>query len=149
MVISFGLLWVLIGILFLFLEIVCPGFIIFFFGLAALITAGSYYLIPELSLAWQLGIFIIASVTTLVIGRTCFKKTFKGREEILTNNADDPEFVGRIVLVTQPITPEIPGRVELNGTTWTATAETSLNIGDKAIILTRKNITLSVKKVES
>ncbi|MDO4527611.1 MAG: NfeD family protein [bacterium] len=149
MPISFGLLWILLGVLFLFLEFVCPGFVIFFFGLAALITAGFCYLIPGLSIAWQVGIFIFASITTLFVGRAIFKQTFKGRQETLTNNADDPEFTGRIVLVTQRITPEIAGRIEVNGSTWTATAETTLEVGEKAVILGRKNITFSVQKINA
>lgn len=145
MTFSFGLVWVFLGLFFLFTEMMCPGFIIFFFGLGALFTAGLYYLVDGLSFHWQVTLFLCTSLSTLALGRCCFKSTFKGKQEQLTSDADDDGFIGCKVKVVEAISPETPGRIELHGSTWCATAKTTLDVGQKVTIVARNNITFVVE----
>jgi membrane protein implicated in regulation of membrane protease activity len=141
------IVWLLVGIFFLFIELTCPCFFFVFFAIGAFITAGALCLFDGLTLNGQIGLFLITTISTLIIGRLCFRKTLKGKSETLTSDADDNEYVGRIVIVTERITPEIPGRIELNGSTWSATAKTTIEAGEKVTIVSHKNISFNVKPI--
>ncbi len=52
-IVTAPLFWLIIGVMLLFLELAVPGFILFFFGVGALLTSLGAYLF-HLSLSWQL-----------------------------------------------------------------------------------------------
>ena len=70
--------WCLAGIILFVIEFIVPGFVVFFFGLGALIVGLLCYLIPALSVNSQLIIFVISSIATLVLLRKWFKSIFSG-----------------------------------------------------------------------
>ncbi|BCL63027.1 hypothetical protein DGMP_37200 [Desulfomarina profundi] len=84
--IPFPLFWLIMGVMLLFLEMALPGFVLFFFGLGALITSLVTYLFP-INISWQLALFIAASLASLfslrnVIQRRFFKQpTGEGRKK--------------------------------------------------------------------
>ena len=52
-----ALYWLIIGVMLFFLEMALPGFILFFFGLGAMITALVAWVLP-IAISWQLALFI-------------------------------------------------------------------------------------------
>lgn len=145
---SHGLLWFVISVSLFIFEFICPGFILFFFGIGALVTASISYLFPEIPLAAQIACFIILSLAALFIGRRTFSRTFKGKEETFTTDADNLEMIGRIAIVIERITPDVAGRIELNGSTWSAAATTTIEAGEKVTIIAHKNISFVVAPVQ-
>jgi len=137
--------WLYAGVALILLEIMTPGLVSLFFGLAALTVALIVWLMPTLAQGWQWILFSVLSVLYIVLLRKSFKSVFDGTSKV----SDDPEdgFTGKLALVTQPIAPNRPGRVELGGTTWTAEAESEFDVGASVRVTGKKNLTLRVEAV--
>jgi len=146
------LVWLAIGIVFLSLEIIVPGFVVFWLGVGSLITSLGIFLdvIPAGSAEIQWLVFLLSSLSLLVLWHFYFKKYF-GNEVV--DDARDPtvsELKGRIV---KPIAPGIPGEVELytyyHGIKrWQAESDESLFEGDEITVLEARGIKLKVKRKE-
>jgi membrane protein implicated in regulation of membrane protease activity len=139
------LIWFLIGLLLLLAEFAIPGLVIVFFGIGAWIVAVTC-LVATPSINVQLGIFIGASVLSLVLLRSWLKGLFVGHvtgQQDLTQDLN--EFVGEQAVVTQAIAAHRPGKVELHGTHWTAEADGEIAEGAAVEIVAKENLTLKVK----
>lgn len=139
------LIWFLVGLALLLMEFAIPGLIVFFFGVGAWIVA-VVCLFTEISLNWQLGIFIGSSVLSLVLLRSWVKGIFLGHvtsKQDLTEELQD--FIGERAVVKAAITPKRPGKVELHGTNWEAEADVEIPEGTDVEIVGKDNLTLKVK----
>lgn len=144
---NYPLVWFIIGILFLFAELIMPGFIIFFFGIGALVTALCTLLFGIENVAVQILIFIASSMLSLVFLRNFFSKLFKGKVDAKGKVND--EFIGRKVMVVREIKPNsLKGKVELNGALWEADSEYYIPKDAVVEVIGRKDLTLIVKPVE-
>lgn len=137
--------WLYAGVALILIEVMTPGLVSLFFGLAALTLALIVWLVPELAQGWQWIIFSVLSVLYILLLRKSLKSVFSGSREI-SDNPDDA-LTGRLAVVTQPIAPNRPGRVELGGTTWNAEAEGELAAGVSVRVTGKKNLTLRVEAV--
>jgi membrane protein implicated in regulation of membrane protease activity len=140
------LLWFLIGLILFLLELVVPGFIIFFFGLGAWVTALVCLLIapvtdmPNL----QIVIFAVTSVLTLIAFRRLIQKKFfysKGNK----SEAVEDEFTGREGVAITDFGKTQKGKVEFKGTRWNAESESDIKEGQTVIIIKNENLILKVK----
>lgn len=138
-----GFIWGLLGVLLIASEMLIPGFVIFFFGSGAIVTAILSVIIPGIAARFGLQAIIwsASSILSLIILRRRFSKIFKGT--VLNSQRD--ESVGKTALVTEKITPESPGRVRYQGTTWTAVSYTeTFEPGEKVEIIKEDGLTLVV-----
>ncbi len=138
-------IWAFIGLLFIGLEFAIPGVVIFFFGAGALITSLLTAIIPGLksSVAFQILIWLGASGLSLAFLRKYLSKVFRGK--MLINDGSDPS--GKTAEVIERITPDRPGRVHFQGTTWAASSYTeTIEQGEKATVLKQDGLTLIVSK---
>ena len=143
MFLSPAFLWSLLGLLLIGAEMFIPGFVIFFFGSGAIITGFLSILIPGLSANFALQgiIWISSSILSLSFFRKKFARIFRGT--IL--NKEITSDLGRTVKVIEKITPEKPGRVRYQGTSWKAISYTeSFDVGDKVDIVQEENLTFVV-----
>ena len=135
--------WGVIGLLLIASEALIPGFTIFFFGLGAWLVALVALIFPFLggSFAWQILIWLAASILTFVFLRRKFSNLFKGT----LLNRRSPEELGERAVVLEAINPESPGRVRYRGTSWKAVSLTeSFEEGDEVAIVAEEGITLTV-----
>jgi len=144
-VVTAPLFWLIMGVMLFFLELAVPGFILFFFGLGALLTSLGAYLF-HLSLNRQLALFIIASLLSLFSLRNIIQKQF------LRPLADEDEDVPLVTVegrgvVTDRIEPPSEGRIKYSGTFWMATADEKINEGEIISIVSQKGLIIHVKKV--
>lgn len=128
-------LWALIGIGFIALEAILPGFVIMFFGLGALITALAAWAF-DIPLPYQAMLFTAASVASLATLRTTFKKIFQGR----LRDSGDPlgrmeSFVGTAAVVTEDISRATTGRIKARGSFYTAVADSHIPAGETVRIV--------------
>ena len=137
--------WLYAGIALMLFEIMTPGLVSLFFGLSALTVALIAWLVPGFSQGWQWAAFSVFSILYIVLLRKGMKKTFNGDREVSENPRD--EFTGKLAVVTEPIAPNKPGRVEVHGTTWTAEAGQELAAGVSVRITGQKNLTFTVEAV--
>jgi inner membrane protein len=128
------LIWFLLGIGLAFLELFLPGFILLFFGIGCLLTAGAL-LLWDLSLSQQLLLFIITSITSLLLLRQWLTRIFRGAASN-QKGADFDDFPHGIhVQVLKTITPVEHGRIQYRGTAWYAAAEETIEPGSTVEIV--------------
>ncbi len=136
--------WLILGILLILLEVMTPGLVSLFFGLAALTVALSAWLLP-IPQAGQWLCFSVFSIIYLLLLRQTLKRVFSGKKEV-SDNMDDA-FTGKLAVVVEPIAPNKPGRVEFCGSDWTAEAHTDVPVGASVRISGKNNLTLKVETV--
>ncbi len=137
--------WFAVGLLLLCAEMLSPAFLLFFFGIGGLLT-GLLCLLASPSFNQQLLLFCASSILMLLTLRRFLKPLFTGT----SNSApDSTELNGKLATVTEPITPPLPGKVELHGTSWRACAAAPIPAGATVRILARDNMTLSVETIST
>lgn len=139
------IIWLALGIALIIIEVMTPGLVSIFFGLAALTVALVAWLVPSLGQGWQWLAFSVFSVLYIFLLRKSLKKVFSGKREV--SDSPNDEFSGKLVAVVEAVAPNRPGRVEFCGTNWTAEAESEIPVGATVRILGRKNLTLKVESV--
>jgi len=138
---NIAVIWFVAGAVLLLLEFVIPGVFILFFGIGAWLTALCVYLF-EPSLGIQFLIFSTTSILSLVLLRSVILKRMYAN-----NTGDDPdeEFIGGIGECIVDIRPEADGKVEFKGTSWTASSNTKICIGDKIKVINKVGLLLEVE----
>ena len=133
--------WLITGALLLLAEIAVPGFILFFFGVGALLILVTVLVLPPLQdIFWlQLIIWVCYSAVLLFFLRNRFSGTFKGR----IFQTEKESWIGQEALVIDRIKPDAPGRIKFRGTTWTAHSERVIGKG-KTVRITGKSDTESL-----
>jgi len=140
-----GWLWIYAGAGLVILELLVPGFILCFFGLAAA-TVGvfRFALGDAFTLTWQLAAFSAFSILYIVLLRHWLKGVFTGGK-VETKTDFDHESVGRIGKVTVAIEPPKAGRVELGDAEWTAVADAPIAAGTDVRVVSQDNLTMKVE----
>lgn len=128
------LLWFLLGLVLFLLELVIPGFFIFFFGLGAWLTA-LVCLLGEPGTNLQIIIFAVVSILSLLVLRKMIQRKFFYHDENLSDKVED-EFTGKEAVAKGDFGPENNGKVEFKGTMWKA--ESSFSIKDEQIVIIAK-----------
>ncbi|MBT8449870.1 MAG: NfeD family protein [Gammaproteobacteria bacterium] len=137
--------WIVIGLILVALEMVLPGFILLWFGLAAIAIGALAFIFP--SMAWEMQIFLFAvfSVSSIFI----WKKMHKGSRE------DDPEetflnqrgvnLIGRKTVLIEAIVDGV-GKIKIDDTFWRVIGS-DLPEGAHVEITDATGATLTVKAV--
>jgi membrane protein implicated in regulation of membrane protease activity len=142
-------IWAALGLVLIGAEFLLPSFMIFFFGAGGLITAALTALIPGLreSLPGQVLVWLGASTVTLFSLRHWLRGVFHGSVQ---RGRDEDEFAGKQATVVEAISPQRPGRVRFQGTTWEARSyEGSFAPGSAVQIVKNDNLALVVTRAFS
>jgi len=140
-----SLLWLLVGVLLFILELMLPGFVLFFFGVGAWITAITSWLWP-IELSGQLAIFTASSLLSLLVLRSFIRKTFFGGR---TDSGGDNPLAreGEIAEVLVTIEPPAEGKIRYSGSSWRATAGERIEAGEMAAIVRQEGLIMRVRKI--
>lgn len=138
-------IWMYVGAFLMLAELISPGFVVFFFGLAAATVSLLKWIFPSLPLWGQLAAFSILSILYLLVLRKYIKSVFMGEkdESLSINN----EYVGRVGRVVEVIRPEVPGRILLGDAEWAAQSATRLEPGTEVRVVAQENLTLRVEPI--
>jgi membrane protein implicated in regulation of membrane protease activity len=144
------LIWFLIGVFFLITELFVPGFILIFF------TAGSWLVALltwqlEINLTLQVIIFMVSSILLLLALRKYSLDTFQGKTRDMEDDDYTDSKIGKSAVVTQDISPSIPGEIKVMGSFWRATAEVDIKEGQPVTIVSQESedgLTFKVKLKE-
>jgi inner membrane protein len=137
------LIWFIIGLGLFLLELIIPGFFIFFFGLGAWVAA-LVCLILVAGINVQIIIFAVTSVISLLALRRIIQKKFFYNKETSAIDVDD-EFTGKEALAINDFGSEIIGKVEFKGTTWKAESIAPVKQGQRVIIVNKDSFKLIVE----
>jgi inner membrane protein len=139
------LLWLIVGLVFLFLEFVVPGVVLVFFGLGAFLTAALVWLGVLDAVTGQLLCFAGVSLILLFSLRRYVSRYFRGKVAGLSEYDDAKEFKGRLAKVSRAIRPNsADGRILFDGSEWKAVAAKEIAEGATVKITGKKNITFFV-----
>ena len=138
-------LWLYIGAFLMLAELVSPGFVVFFFGLAAATVSPLKWLFPSLPVWGQLAAFSALSILYLLVLRRYLKKVFVGDK--LEASSIDNEYVGRVGRVVEAVRPGVSGRILLGDAEWNARADERLEPGTEVRVVAQENLTLVVERV--
>jgi membrane protein implicated in regulation of membrane protease activity len=107
--------WIIAGLLFLGLEIVAPGNIFVWFGLAAILTGVAAFLA---GLGWQLEllIFCLSAVAFVLLGRRAFSRESSPGERPFLNDRSR-RLVGQSYVLAEPIV-NGRGKIRVDDTNW-------------------------------
>lgn len=114
--------WLIVGCLFLVLEILAPGAVIMWFGFAALITGALYWAMPDMSLAAQIITFTAASAASIAGWRFYRSKVPEPESPDPTLNHRLDAFVGKESVLTKAIE-NGKGRIQMGDGTWVVLGE--------------------------
>ncbi|NOR26242.1 MAG: hypothetical protein GQ542_18015 [Desulforhopalus sp.] len=145
-----ALYWLIIGVMLFFVEMAVPGFVLFFFALGALVTALAAWLTP-ISIAWQLALFIGASLISLLSLRGLIQRKFLAAAPADEEEEGDEDVIlavaGERGVVSMTITPPGEGQIKYAGTFWRAIAEEKIEEGEIISIVRQKDLVIQVEKV--
>ncbi len=142
--------WVIVAIVLSLAEIIIPGGILLNLGIASILVAlGIKFAILD---TWVMVLtvwFIVA--TFLLFFLNFFTNKFFGGKQLIENTDEELDLFEKEVLVIENIGPGTKkGRVEFQGTTWSALGDGSeIKAGEHAKIICKENISLVVEQVSA
>jgi len=137
-----AVIWFLVGLGLLLLELALPGLVILFFGAGAWVTA-LVCAVTDISLNWQIFIFLIASLLGLVLLRRYLKKRFFSKTDKETEDQLE-EFIGKKARAIDDFK-DGSGKVEFKGTRWSARCDEPVKKGDWVTIMSKESLIFTVK----
>jgi membrane protein implicated in regulation of membrane protease activity len=137
------LFWFILGLVLFLLELLMPGFIIFFFGVGAWITA-LICLVGHPGNNLQIIIFALSSLLLLIALRRMIQKKFFFNRGSQSEEVED-EFTGKEALATSDFGGLKQGKVEFKGTTWTAESASEIKVGQRVVIIEKNSFKLIVE----
>ena len=135
--------WIVIGVVFMILEMITPAFFYMWFGIAAFITAVSAI---WMDFIWQLSIFVVSSAVLLALTRPLARKISRVEPPKKIHIED---IVGKEGIVVEDIdNSRGKGLVKVDGDMWRAISEGEdiIEKGEKVKILKVEGAHLVVKK---
>jgi membrane protein implicated in regulation of membrane protease activity len=112
-----GWIWLIGGVLLLIMEVIAPGFFLFFLGAAAMAT-GFFTLIFGLGVAPQLALFVLYSIIAVLVGRKFYANRAVNSTDPLLNDRVG-RLVGKVVTVVNAVD-DHGGRVRVGDSEWSA-----------------------------
>jgi membrane protein implicated in regulation of membrane protease activity len=142
--------WALIGIGCIGLEMLMPGFVIFFFGMGGLATALCSLVPSVAAILWlQILIFIVFSTLSLVFLRKRFSRIFEGTVFDSRKGNIEEAGIGKIAEVIETAGTVKEGRIRFQGTSWKAhTREGEIPSGSRARIIARESMTYIIEPAD-
>ncbi len=140
-------LWIYVGCALMLMELMVPGFVVFFFGLSAATVGLCRFMFGEgFSGTWQLAAFSAFAVFYILVLRRYLKAVFSGRSE--TSKTDfSNDLAGRTGTIVQAIEPPHAGRALIGDAEWTAVADRPVAAGREVKVISQNNITLKVEEI--
>jgi len=134
-------LWILIGVVLIFAELLIPGAVVIFLGLSAVIVGLLRFmgLIP--GLPESIGVWLILSMVLMLALRHLAKRYFPSDTSYKSTDEDGEAFGAIVEVIKNVGDSHNNGRIRFRGTSWSAKSmEGEIEAGTKARIITRDNL---------
>lgn len=143
-----AVLWLALGLFMVGMEIIVPGFVLFWFGIGGILTALAAWLNILKDPISQSIFFFLSSLVFVSIYFGFLKKYFKKSS---SHDDRDPTLTELSGKCTSPIAPGKPGRVKLNKafhsiTEWGAESADTIEAGEEITVVEADGVSLIVKK---
>ena len=139
--------WVVLGVVLTLLELAVPAFFLVWFGAGAIVVGLVALALPQLSLAWQVLVWIAASATFIWLWFKVFKPGFHKTRAGMSKGA----VIGEIGLVIRDIRPFEKGQIRfqkpvLGDEVWESIADEEIRTGERVKVLDVEGNILKVGK---
>ena len=141
-------IWLLVGVICIGLELIIPGLVIIFFCFGDFFNS-VFSLIPFINQAlwFQIIIFVVFSVLSLIFLRKKFTPVFKGT--IFYPDKKSGKEEDKFADVIETVFHNKEGRIKYQGTTWSARSiSEEIPEGSMVRVLRREGLTYIVEKAE-
>lgn len=108
--------WLAAGVLLIALEAVAPGFVLVWLGVAAIVTAVVTLVFQDMGIVYQVLIFAVLSVGSVLTGRRWVSRLNERSESPLLNRRGE-QHVGQRYTLKEPIR-DGRGRVKVGDSVW-------------------------------
>ena len=140
------IIWVVLGVAFMIAEIFTLGFVLFWFGIGAIVAALAGYLGAGIGL--QFLIFAVVSIALTAMSRTILTRYLPHpTDRVLTAIDSLPGKVGTVIGPSKGALNE--GAVKVYGSTWTAypVDDVALTEGEKVEVVEVKGSSIYVRRI--
>ena len=135
--------WWIVGLILLALEIVVPGNVFVWFGIAAILT-GAMALFTDWGWQAELIVFVVLALVLVIVGRRAFSRDAETSEQPYLNERAN-RLVGGTHVLSAPIV-DGQGRIRVDDTNWRVTGP-DLPSGTRVKVVGADGSVLAVEKV--
>lgn len=137
---GFTLVWLVLGIVLMLAELLVPGLVVIFFGMAALLVGGLAALGIVQAWTTAIAVWAVGSLGMVLGLRSGAQRLLPGESDRGATD-EDVEAFGEVVEVVEEVGPFESGRIRFRDVTWAAqTIEGRIPAGAKARIVARDNL---------
>ncbi len=137
--------WWIFAVVLVIIEILAPSFFALWMAIAAFLTGLAILLAPQLGWEYQLMIFAVLSVMSIVMWRRYYLKNPIVSDQPNLNRRG-AQYIGRVVTLQTPITDGV-GKIKLDDSTWKVTGP-DCAVGQKVRISGLDNVVFTVEIVD-
>ena len=139
--------WIVAGVTLILAELAIPMFVLVWFGLSALLVGVMLALLPTISFAAQLTLWLVLSIPLVVL----WFKVFKPGQHKTRVGMSESNIVGEIGLLVDPVAPFIKGTVRfqrpfLGSDVWACISTQEISSGVRVRVLKVEGSLLNVEK---
>jgi len=137
--------WWIAALIFVIFEMLAPTFFALWLAIAAFITGLTLFLFPDLQWEYQVFMFAILSVLSMVVWRNYYRKNPIATDEPMLNRRGE-QYVGRVITLKAPIIDGV-GKIQIDDSTWKVVGEDCPK-GTKIKIISVDNVVFNVETVK-
>ena len=137
--------WWILAVALVIIEILLPSFFALWLAIAAALTGLLLLVFPALGWEWQLLVFALFSVSSIIAWRRFYQKHPIKTDEPMLNRRGEG-YVGRELTLSQPIVDGI-GKIRLDDSTWKIQGP-DCPAGSKVRIIALNNVVFTIELVD-
>ena len=137
--------WWILAVALVIIEILLPSFFALWLAIAAALTGLLLLVFPALGWEWQLLVFALFSVISIIAWRRYYQKHPIKTDEPMLNRRGEG-YVGRELTLSQPIVDGI-GKIRLDDSTWKIQGP-DCPAGSKVRIIALNNVVFTIELVD-
>ena len=132
--------WMLLGVVLMAIEAIVPGFFFLWMGVAALIVGLTLTLLPDISWTYQIMLFALLSVGSIVAWRWRLRRHPTHSADPLLNRRGH-QYVGRVFTLEAPAV-NGHGKIRVDDSTWKVLVERDCPAGTRLRIVGAEGVML-------
>lgn len=136
--------WWILAVALVIIEILAPMFFALWVAVAAFITGVILYLVPEMAWEYQVFLFAIVSVASIILWRLYYRKNPIKTDEPLLNRRGE-QYIGRVITLKEAII-DGQGKVSVDDSTWKIEGN-DCPVGTKIKIISINNVMFQVEPI--
>ena len=136
--------WMLFGVALAVLEMLVPGVVFLWLGIAGIVTGFVLWIQPDMTWEIQLTIFAVLSVISTVAGRMLWKR-LESETDHPTLNRRGIQYVGRTFTLDEPIVNGF-GKIKVDDTTWKISGD-DLAAGSRIRVVDVDGVVLKIEPI--